>query len=139
MLSALERGARACAESSKPRSRKRSVTELVCSSRVLRVCVYCVSCVSDGLCVCSFVSVVVCVSPSKICVCTARNSYSGGFATANGRRVMAAQDGAPGRTSRGGSPRVSQGMPQVDGAKSALKFVAQSEIGAVVGASRRDG
>ena len=29
----------------------------------------CVSCVSDGLCVCSFVSVVVCVSPSKICVC----------------------------------------------------------------------
>ena len=24
--------------------------------------------VSDGLCVCSFVSVVVCVSPSKICV-----------------------------------------------------------------------
>ena len=28
----------------------------------------CVSCVSDGLCVCSFVSVVVCVSPSKICV-----------------------------------------------------------------------
>ena len=30
----------------------------------------CVSCVSDGLCVCSFVSVVVCVSPSKICVLT---------------------------------------------------------------------
>ena len=29
----------------------------------------CVSCVSDGLCVCLFVSVVVCVSPSKICVC----------------------------------------------------------------------
>ena len=28
----------------------------------------CVSCVSDGLCVCSSVSVVVCVSPSKICV-----------------------------------------------------------------------
>ena len=28
----------------------------------------CVSCVSDGLCVCSFVSVVVCVSLSKICV-----------------------------------------------------------------------
>ena len=49
----------------------------------------CVSCVSDGLCVCSFVSVVVCVSPSKICV------YTGGFATANGRGVMAAQDGAP--------------------------------------------
>ena len=35
----------------------------------------CVLCVSDGLCVCSFVSVVVCVSPSKICVLLARRVF----------------------------------------------------------------